>query len=500
MRRYIKRQIIDMIESMLQACDYLRKSIGQNTMSSYVELRNDLDACVECILVYSAEESKVFPNFQESVFAFSRYSAFFFEEKNIEKKKSDNMSMIKSLESALNILINDIPNDRLEIVFMPYKADMWFSMETIWEAALEDDECNVKVVPIPYFDITNPRNISLHYEAERFPSKVECVHYNQYSEAKSHPDIIVIHNPYDDANNMTRVPERFYSSVLKQNTGKLVYSPYHTFATYSGDRNIPLLAAPATLNSDVIICQSRRLKEIYEEIGFPKDMLVDFGSPKIDAIVNNKNAKVEIPEDWKKKISNKKVFLLNTHLSYFPTAEQLKEKVGNYAIRYHEEIAKAFLNRDDCVLIWRPHPLMKNMLEGRFTQCLEYVNDFEQRVRNADNGIIDNLGDYRISFSCSDAMISTWSSLINEYMVTQKPIMIFQSQIEKEVADKSPINCNVNYFRFGKGNLTFEQFRDNIVNGIDPKFEERIAEINKAFPNLDGTAGKKIYRYLKEQS
>lgn len=500
MRRYLKKQIKDMIESMLEACNYFKKNIEKKTMPSSVLIKKDLDACVECILVNSAGESKAFCDFRESIIAFSKYSTIFFEEDNIEKKEKCSVNMLERLEYALNILINDIPNDKLEIVFMPYKADMWFSMETIWEAALGDGECDVKVVPIPYFDITNPRNISMHYEAERFPSKVECMSFTQYSEAKSHPDIIVIHNPYDDKNNMTRVPQRFYSSVLKEHTGKLVYSPYHTFATYRGQKNVPLLAAPATLNSDVIICQSARLKEIYEEMGFPSDILVDFGSPKIDAIVNSKNSKVEIPEEWKKKTSNKKVFLLNTHLSYFPTAEQSKEKVGNYAIRYHEEIAKAFLNRDDCSLIWRPHPLMKNMLEGRFIQCLEYVNDFEQRVRNANNGIVDDMGDYRVSFSCSDAMISTWSSLINEYMVTQKPIMIFQTQIEKEIADKSPINCNVNYFRFGEDNLTFEQFRDNIINGVDPKFGERIFEINKAFPNLDGMAGKKIYQYLKEKS
>ena len=40
---------------------------------------------------------------------------------------------------------------------------------------------------------------------------------------------------------------------------------------------------------------------------------------------------------------------------------------------------------------------------------------------------IDRSGDYRAAFSCSDAMITTYSSMINEYMATGKPIMIFQS-------------------------------------------------------------------------
>ena len=58
MRRYLKKQIIDVLESMLQACDYLKKTIGKSNLSSLVELRNDLDKCVECVLENCTKDSE----------------------------------------------------------------------------------------------------------------------------------------------------------------------------------------------------------------------------------------------------------------------------------------------------------------------------------------------------------------------------------------------------------------------------------------------------------
>lgn len=497
MRRYLKKQINDIMDTMLEADEILQKALIANQIGVARTLVEDMKAGAEGIIGSCLENDDASIQYKNCMNSFIQILTKCLNAKKMADKISSCALLKNTLRSAREILNRDIANDKFKIVFMPYKADMWTSMASIWENAIADEECEVCVVPIPYYDITNPKNISLHYERERFPKEVECIHYNEYLEAEQYPDVIIIHNPYDDQNNMTRVPERFYSSVLRQHTNKLVYSPYHTFSSYVPERQLTMLITPANQNADLIICQSERMKKIYEEIGYPSEKILAYGSPKIDAVINSGITREDIPEEWKQKIGNKKVFLLNTHLSYFPTSSLNTGKTGDYAVRFHEEIAKAFLNRDDCALIWRPHPLLKNMLEGRFNQCLEYVNGFEQRVRSANNGIVDELGDYFYSFACSDALISTWSSLINEYMVTQKPVMIFQTRADEEVARNSPLNCNVNYFRFGPGYQTFESFRDNVINGIDSKYEMRMNEVEKAFSNLDGMAGKKIYDYLK---
>ncbi|MBQ7479431.1 MAG: hypothetical protein IJT01_11160, partial [Selenomonadaceae bacterium] len=48
-----------------------------------------------------------------------------------------------------------------DIVFLPYKASMWDSLESVWKAAEEDKEhCNAYVVPIPYADLTPDRGVA----------------------------------------------------------------------------------------------------------------------------------------------------------------------------------------------------------------------------------------------------------------------------------------------------------------------------------------------------
>ena len=498
MRRYLKKEISNMLGVMSQACGILQNAMMSNQLGKVKVLMEDLSVSANEIITAIVDECEAGYLCKECLIAFVDSLHKCLGAKRPSEKVALCMTLKKRLLQVDEVLKNHIPNDRFQIVFMPYKADMWTSMESIWESAILDDECEVTVVPMPYYDIGNSKNVSFIYEGDRFPERVKCVHYEVYSESEKYPDVIVIHNPYDEMNTLTRVPERFYSSTLLNCTAKLVYSPYYTLALCNSVKTQGSMLAPANQNADIILCQSEQMKQAYEKLGYPCEKLITYGSPKIDSVINGKITKNDIPKEWKDKIKDKKVFLLNTHLGYFPQSVLNTGKTGDYAVRFHDEIIDTFLNRDDCVLIWRPHPMLKMMLRGKFPQCLEYVNTFEAKVREADNGIIDELGDYRYSFACSDALLSTWSSLINEYMVTKKPALIFQTRLMEEMEKNALINLNVNYFRFGAGGMTFEEFRDNVIAGIDPKYQLRIDEINKAFPNLEGQAGNRIYKYLKE--
>lgn len=503
MRRYLKKDIVKVLDIMIQANDILAKNLISNQVGNAKALADDLLDSADNIYNSIPETCKAEQKCKDFLNGYMETLAKAFSAKKPAEKISVCALMKKKLSRIKEAVLEEIPNDKLQMVFMPYKAEMWTSMESIWKEAMRDDECEVRVVPIPYYDITNPNNISFHYEIERFPSDVECISYEEYSEEICYPDIIVIHNPYDDTNNMTKVPERFYSSKLIESTAKLVYAPYFTMGLYKEENNAWVLTAPANINADIILAQSERVKKIYTDMGFVGEKILTYGSPKVDAIVNmdRKQVMKKIPDEWKEKVEGKKVFLLNTHLSYFPNCTKLMESKKtriNYAAKFHDEILKAFLNREDCALIWRPHPLMKTMIKGRFPQWLDYIESMERRIRESNNGIIDDLGDYSCSFYLSDALMTTYSSLINEYMVLGKPLLIYQTKLEEEAAATMPINLNVNYFRVGAGAITFEKFRDNVLQGIDPQGSERMEEIRNAFPNLDGKAGEKIYRYLKE--
>ncbi len=388
---------------------------------------------------------------------------------------------------------------RYKAVFLPYKADMWTSLESIWIAAYEDPYCDAFVVPIPYADIGKGlENIIWHYELDRYPEYVPTISFENYDFESEKPEMIFIHNPYDNTNNLTTVPPQYYSWELKKHTKCLVYSPYYTNGSYKYGEHDFQYVSSAIHNADKVVVQSKFTRNIFvNNYHVNQDKLLVTGSPKIDAIINMKSVKA--PTEWEKKLKNKKVFLLNTHLSYFTQGYSLAEKYGyNFAIRNHEIILDTFLNKNDLGLIWRPHPLMRTMVKDRSPESLEFIDYFTNELNNSNNCVVDTLSDYRTAFEYSDAMISTYSSLINEYMVTGKPILIFRAKPSIEVCNQSPIDISTCYFcSDGESSISFGEFAEMVINKEDPKRAIRMSMLNeRAFANLDGSAGRKAFEQV----
>ena len=64
------------------------------------------------------------------------------------------LKVYNSLESSSLKAENNVKHmpTKLEAVFLPYKASMWDSLESVWKAADEDPNCDVYVNLIPYYD------------------------------------------------------------------------------------------------------------------------------------------------------------------------------------------------------------------------------------------------------------------------------------------------------------------------------------------------------------
>lgn len=108
---------------------------------------------------------------------------------------------------------------RYEAVFLPYKASMWDSLESVWLAAREDKDWDCHVIPIPYYDRNQDNSFgSIHYEGNLYPEYVPVTSFNEYNLEARHPDVIFIHNPYDECNHVTSVHPAFYSSRIKNYT------------------------------------------------------------------------------------------------------------------------------------------------------------------------------------------------------------------------------------------------------------------------------------------
>ena len=64
-------------------------------------------------------------------------------------------------KSTKNSISHKPKRQKLEIAFMPYKASMFDSLESIYRVAKDDPDCSVSVVPVPYYDYTPDKQLEL---------------------------------------------------------------------------------------------------------------------------------------------------------------------------------------------------------------------------------------------------------------------------------------------------------------------------------------------------
>lgn len=338
-----------------------------------------------------------------------------------------------------NIEKNNIP-ERKEVVFLPYKASMWDSLESVWKAADNDIDCDAYVIPIPYYD-KNPDGSfgQMHYEGDQYPAYVPITDYEEYDLALHRPDKIFIHNPYDNCNFATSVSPQFYSKNLKQYTEELIYIPYFILEEIDPSNKEAVKGisdfciAPGVLNADVVVVQSENMRQIYidvlsEEVGentrfYWEKKILGLGSPKIDKVLKSKAEDFEIPEEWMRLLtkpdgSRKKVILYNTSGKALLQHKEKMLRKMEYVFRIFQE------NVDDVVLLWRPHPLVRATIEAMHPQIWEEYKKIVEQYRAEGWGIYDDSAQLDRALTLCDAYYGDGSSLVQLCQKVGKPVML----------------------------------------------------------------------------
>lgn len=489
MRLKVRNKIIELVPTIIEGINFIQNSDDDTAIKV-------LDDCRDAVIsIFNTLDGTLS---EEKIFFYADIISPIIEIINEMKDSIEDRQKVKSLMVEIEILLNNLKHKlhnesevKLEIVFLPYKASMWDSMESIWRAAKDDPRCNCYVVPIPYY-VNTENNVSsasiLEYEGENFNNDVQIIHYNKYDISVEKPDIIYIHNPYDNINTLTQVPERFFSRNLKQHTNMLVYSPYYVSLAYNKvlDKNY-LYKAPGVFNSDKVISQSFEISELFYKILNKDSKVLTYGSPKIDSVIYNMQKKdICIPDEWIRKTEGKKVFLLNTKIFQF-------NMEGQNTVKDLLDLIYSIIKDPNCVLIWRPHPLARSGIKKYYPKMYDEYLKLEESFKKMENCIYDDLPTYTQSFCLSDTLISGWSSMVANYIVTKKPIYLLglygENSDYKYIIDNSAFYMNIQ-------GTSINEFRDMIIDGKDIKYEKRIKILQNTFPNLEGNAGVKIHKHL----
>ena len=339
-------------------------------------------------------------------------------------------------------------NAKKNIVFLPYKASMWDSLESIWKTAFEDKEyCNTYVIPIPYADL-NPNGTAAkwHCEIDLFPKDVPVLDYRKINLKKLKPDIIFIHNPYDNYNLVTSVDSSYYSINLRPLTKLLIYVPY--YAT-SGVMSESQRYLPSYSNSDYIVIQSEAMRKFFDS-SIPDEKLLPFGSPKFDRIIQMCQDPPPIPEKWKAKMEGRKVYFYNTSIGGLlaNTKDFMKKMLY---------VFQTFGGRKDACLLWRPHPLLDATVSSMREEDKKLYDQVKNYFLEKDIGIYDTTSDIDKSIALSDVYIGdTATSVTSLFGVAGKP-MFFLNNLINAAPQKKDINF------FPKFNIEDKDW--SIING-----------------------------------
>lgn len=330
-----------------------------------------------------------------------------------------------------------------EIVFLPYKASMWDSLESVWKAADEDrDNCIAYVIPIPYCD-RNPDGTAREWHCERdlFPKYVPTMDWQSVDLKQMHPEIIFIHNPYDNCNRVTSVDEDYYSRNLKDCTDKLVYIPYFVLGEPKLDYDNPgnaeevlkaeekiahFITTPGVLNADMTIVQSEAMKKVYVNVltrytDAPREYwekhIQGLGSPKFDKVASSRKEDFELPEEWARLINGRKTILYNTGLTaMLKHTDKYLEKIRS--------VLETFKTQENVVLWWRPHPLLIPTFESMHPELLSDYMEIVKRYQQEGWGIYDDTAELERAIACTYGYYGDKSSVIRLYEKQKKPILL----------------------------------------------------------------------------
>ena len=255
----------------------------------------------------------------------------------MEKGESpDADAVTKQFGEILERLSDSVQKDILErrvVVFLPYKAALWDSLESIWKAAASDPSCDAYVVPLPWCEKEFDGTLGeIHYEGGEFPHDVPITSYEAFDFGLQHPDVIFFHNPYDEYNLAATVPPMFYARELRKYTDNLVYIPWFVLdeiEEYDMRGNVSMdyfCTMPGVVCADKVIVQSEKMREAYirkltefageETKEVWEEKILGLGSPVYDKEQERRNA-LKLPAEWEKIClkddgSLKKIVLYNT--------------------------------------------------------------------------------------------------------------------------------------------------------------------------------------------
>lgn len=354
------------------------------------------------------------------------------QESDKKRKLGEAFGFLDEAERISKIIEEIIRNIPLhsQILFLPYKASMWDSMESVYLAAVQDPSCEALVMPITYFERTEDLSFGEAInERDKFPSSILLVE-ESFPFEEERPDVIYIHNPYDDWNYVSSVHPRYYSENLKKFTENLVYIPYFGtmgLCTWGDD----ILSAYGHM--DYMVVQNEEHKRSLPELAQKKAIIL--GCPKFDRVIASKKKPHVMPNAWKGIASGRELLYFNSAIG------EMLEDTESF-LQKMEYIFVLMKEHPRYCLLWRPHPLLESTFLTMRNKDLPRYIALKNKFIAEKIGIYDDTAEIDRAVSLSFAYIgSATSSVVSLFAVAEKPILILDDSLHDLKALEEDRGC-----------------------------------------------------------
>lgn len=224
-----------------------------------------------------------------------------------------------------------------------------------------------------------------------------------------------------------------------------------------------------------------------------ENCFLDLGFPRNDDLFNTN----KIEDIFSEYIGKKLIVWLPTYRKHKENDEEYKEsslKFGLPAINSSEDFEKLdnVLQQANTILLIKLHPAQDtSVIEAFECRNIKLITD-EHLIKNEMNL-------YKL-LAASDALITDYSSVYYDYLLTKKPIGLAISDIDEY---KKNVGFVQDYYELAKGEYIYNsndmiKFIENVADGDDKYFDERMKCLKLYHTYYDNKSSERVYEFIKK--
>ncbi len=350
-------------------------------------------------------------------------------------------------------------NRPIRVLFLGQCIAAWNKMEDIYQKMSEMSEFQAILLAVPE-DIHNINNDVYRFFFDKYGDKVVNARENDdwVDLRKFQPDYVFYQRPYDqylpqlyrsgEVSKYTKVCFVNYGFELLENLKSISFTK--TFF-----RNVSIYFAEEVFGQEFNV---KRFKKSHAA-GYRKS--VNVGYPILDRFA--KGAKTTIEKH-------------NFCFLWTPRWSEDKELGGSNFLKYKDSIISFMEQHPEYHLIFRPHPMTFSHFVSIGKMTAEQAREYISRYETNENMEYNNTADYLDIFQRADVMVTDVSSVMVEYFVMRKPIILCKT----EFTPNSFFKKLMEGIYIAQSWEQVEEILDMLARGSDPlrqKREELVEEL-----------------------